>query len=859
MKENSVALSQNKFYSIYLIGFFFILFLPILAYPPLLHPASFAKSIVFRIIFSLLLFLFLGQILFRKDALRTILDRIPRGRSGLVFWLLIVLLAISILSTIFSADPNFSFWGSPYRGGGSLTYLFLILFSILIFLIVRQKDWQKLWFFSVIVGLLVSLLGIFQNFQLFSSFLIPATTKVSATLGGPTFLGLYLLLLIFPTLACGLAEKIRWKKIFYLSAVLIFIFVIVLTGSQAAYLGFGLGLIYFLLFYPKRLLIFKFFIAFLVILGLTSVIFGTHYLKTHPDSPLNKNFLIRNLFYWRIDDSRISAWKVSLNALKDRPLLGWGPENFSIPFDKHYDPSLSGIDRQPGGVVTGWWDRAHNILFEMSLTYGIPALIIYLSLFFVLFWRLQKIKTYPYKSVGISINQCNDKSAQISINQCLIAHGIQTAFLAYFADIFFSFDVFSTLLVSFFLIGWAMHLTKGRTEKEELQNYSQEIIPRKNLALLIITILVLCPLLVWFDWSYNLKPLFINSEINWAEWYSKNKKCSKAVEKMEKILPSKSILDNYLRLQYINFIKECMEEYPDQKPIFALKGIELLKEAINSRPTYTRTWLFLGTFHNIFVENSQNLEPEIKAQSLWAADSYFQKAYELNPKRQEIFVGWIKTDLLAKKYQEAKEKAQTCIDLNPKLPNCWWGKGLALLYLENYEGAAENMEIAAQKGYDINSKEALSQLLRAYLKIGEEGKDKSFYQKLADIYQKLIKYEPDNFQYHASLAYVYKTLGDYQKAAEEAIIVFLLSPESRIGIEEFLNSIPSVDNYYRVIAKNYETLITDSPKRPQYHLALAFLYKMMGEYQKAKEEATIVLELSPELRKNIEEFLKSLP
>jgi len=497
-----------------------------------------------------------------------------------------------------------------------------------------------------------------------------------------------------------------------------------------------------------------------------------------------------------MDKSRISAWKVSLNALKDRPLLGWGPENFSIPFDKYYDPSLPGINRQPGGAVTGWWDRAHNILFEMSLTYGIPALICYLFIFTILFFQLQKLKNAEKNADNYA-----EKTPKV------IYHGIQATFIAYLAALFFGFDGFSSYLVFFFLVSYSLHLIAEGTpistpKNAEQFSVVQRVVQRKfsdktlvtpNYSMIIkwknLVLVFFFVILGWFIWFYNLKPLLINNNINWADWYSKNEKCAKAVEKMEKVLPSKSILDNYLRLQYLNFIKECMKEYPDQKPIFALKGIELLKEAVDSRPTYTRTWIFLGTFNNIFVENSQNLNTETKAEFLKKANDYFQKAYELNSKRQEIFVGWIKTDLLAGEYQAAKEKAQICIDLNPGLPDCWWGKGLALLYLKDYEEAAKNMEMAAQKGYNIDSRDALLQLLQVYIKIGAEGKDKSFYQKLAEIYQKLIEYEPDNFQYHASLAFIYWKLEDFEKAREEAMIVLKLSPESRESVEEFLRTL----------------------------------------------------------------------
>src|SRR6185369_16138277 len=72
-----------------------------------------------------------------------------------------------------------------------------------------------------------------------------------------------------------------------------------------------------------------------------------------------------------LTDPRFYAWsKIDYKILLDKPWLGYGPENFSVGFDKHYDPSTPYLQ---GDV--GWWDRAHNILFQTVSDAGIFALI----------------------------------------------------------------------------------------------------------------------------------------------------------------------------------------------------------------------------------------------------------------------------------------------------------------------------------------------------------------------------------------------------------------------------------------------------------------------------------------------------
>ena len=84
------------------------------------------------------------------------------------------------------------------------------------------------------------------------------------------------------------------------------------------------------------------------------------------------------------------------------------------------------------------------------------------------------------------------------------------------------------------------------------------------------------------------------------------------------------------------------------------------------------------------------------------------------------------------------------------------------------------------------------QLAAFYSKLAKKTGQKQDYQDLAEIYQALIELYPQNPQYHATLAYTYKELGDYKKAREQALIVLELSPDSSPNVQEFLKSLPKL-------------------------------------------------------------------
>ena len=135
---------NSKLRWVYLVGFFLILALPLLNLPPWFSPPDWGKTIVFRIVLSSLIFLFIYQLLLSKDstfstAVGNVIQK--RNRAFGPFLVLIALFVIFLLATIFSLDRNFSLWGSPYRSGGFLNFAFYIIFAILVFLILRKSDW----------------------------------------------------------------------------------------------------------------------------------------------------------------------------------------------------------------------------------------------------------------------------------------------------------------------------------------------------------------------------------------------------------------------------------------------------------------------------------------------------------------------------------------------------------------------------------------------------------------------------------------------------------------------------------------------------------------------------------------------
>jgi len=767
----------KKYHLFYLTGFFIILALPILnampffGLPAWLSPPDWGKVIFFRIIISAILCLFTWQMIFDKLFASQIILKL---RSAFTYVSgLAGLFLVFLLSVIFSTDPFFSFFGDPGRAGGFLNFGFYIIFSILMFLIIEKKYWQKIWDFTISIGTLVSLVAISQHYNILNIFI--AQARPGSTIGSSVLLGIYLLFLVFMSFTFFLKEKDKKRKIAYFSAFLLFLFVIALSQSRATFLGLSVGFAYFsLLFSTKifskkeqKIIIFSK-IAFLIF-AITAVFF-IYYVNVSKEIPfLNGNNFIQKTVKGVLPrlslslvtaDPRFSVWNVAFGAIKEKPLLGWGPGNFSVAFDKYYDPSLPYITTDWGS----WYDKAHNFIFDIAVENGILGLTAYLLILGLLFYKIQNLKNKNPENY-------------------IIYHGIQATFIGYLVNNLFCFDSFSNYIILFLLIAFSLKLIsnfelKENTEKEQPASLepSQRNKKYKTLGAILLFLAFL-----WFAFAYNLKPFFINAQMNFA---SQNKNCQKSLPEMEKLLSSGTYLNHYIGIKYANLTNACLAIMPASQNLdMVKKAIMALKDNTKIRPTFTRDWLYLGRYTNFLLESSKDKTDSANLKN--EADYYFKKALELSSKRQEIFASWLKTYFVIKDYKKSEEISAQCVSQSASMGECWWYEGLSNVYLNNLDKAKENFKKAGENDYNTDDPLALYQLSQIYLELKN-------YNELVAIHQKLVNSDPKNIQYLATLAYNYKIVGDYKMAREtcQKILEIDKSAEVKQMVDEFLQTLP---------------------------------------------------------------------
>lgn len=365
-----------------IISFFIYLFLYLLLFLPLLPPISSfffpfvaPKGFYFLAISEILFFLFLIYTLFSGKF---------KFEFSPLFLTLSLFLFFSTLSTIFGVDPSRSFWSKSERMTGLLFQFHLFLFFIFLSAFLKKEDFEKIFAFSLFVALL-------------TTFFFFATKEDSmyregGPLGNSSFLGTYLLFNFFFSLYLIFESKNDFLKIFSFLSIFFIGLALILGSARAAKISifFGLLLIFFfyLIFNQKNriLKVFAIFaLCFILLSGMASFLLL-----------FKEGSFLQKIFIKLATKARIVVWEGSLKTFLERPILGYGPENYEVVFTKNFHPCL--FLKECGGEI--WFDRAHNIIFDTLISTGILGFISYLLIFLSIFLIL--LKGFLKKEISFS-------------------------------------------------------------------------------------------------------------------------------------------------------------------------------------------------------------------------------------------------------------------------------------------------------------------------------------------------------------------------------------------------------------------------------------------------------------------------
>ncbi len=843
MKINQQKFAQTKLQKAVFWGIMAAIFTPIILFPPNFQPTDWTKTILFRLAVSAIIIYFLHGFLYKKNISLSLPDK--NNPVLLPFFLLSGLLIWIFITSIFlSQDAKFSFFGSPHRAGGVLNLLFYFVFSAILAFLATKNEWKKIFKALFIVGAIASLVAFSQFFNFPSNLFISYESGgTPSLLGNSTFLAMFMIFLVFLSLAFIIKENARNKKILYGILFAIFIFTVFITGSRASYFALLAGFVFYFLFYPVKLKKLK--IAALgIVLTAALIVLAFNFIpqiskQNHIFSIISNRLSISKLTTDLVS-TRGSAWKIAWEAAKDKPFFGWGWENFYIGFEKYYDPKMPTLQRL-------WWDRPHNGFLEVLVNSGFPALLMYIAFWAVLLWQLQIFK----RKKG-------------DVEETYLAHATQAMFITYLIVLFFNFDSFASYLISFLFIGFSFYLIGQNGEKKEI-NAKTDFFQKKPV------LITLGAAVVLFAFFWHLKPFYLNETLMYANNLSSVKKCKQALAVADKKDWSKSgIIRSYASLRYADLAKRCSAAYPDKEIEYAKKVLSYMDKATHDQPKYTRSWITMGSFVNVLAAREEDRQKV--SELLEKAEQYFRNAIELSPKRQETYVEMEKSRLISKDFESMKEIAHQCMSIDPAQGICYWYLGLSEIFLGDQINGKKHIAESKEKGG----------FTPAYIQLGAAFISQNNYVDAADAYWRVTMDYPENASYHAVMAFLFKQIGKYDEAANEALKVFILQPnnsETESFLAQLLDIKPNsplihmaLGQVYAEIGKKeksiqeyniakqiYYSMAQKDPNNADHHVNLAHAYKGMQDYENAYKEAILGFKLQPLYKEKTETFIKLLP
>lgn len=308
-----------------------------------------------------------------------------------------VFVLMVVLAAIFAYDASAAFWSNYERGEGAFQMIhYYVFFLLLVFFFRDEKEWKTIFKTSLVAAGLMILYGIMANF-LQPGFIGAYTGQTApsgwfhqlvdgrfqGSLGNPAYVAPYLMFMMFYAgylwLAARRSGKSRkWTPWLYGGLIAVFFFFFILSQTRGAFLGLGAGVFVFLLYllFAGRGRQKKWagvVLALVVLLGALGFLArNSSFVQKLPEGRLLQISLSD-----ATAQTRLWVWGEAWKGFLERPILGWGPENFSTVFDKFFDPRFY----VPGQSTETWFDRAHSIYFDYLAETGILGLLSYLAIF----------------------------------------------------------------------------------------------------------------------------------------------------------------------------------------------------------------------------------------------------------------------------------------------------------------------------------------------------------------------------------------------------------------------------------------------------------------------------------------------
>lgn len=608
MIETSIETDNQRKFDQYLlraidIGVALILATPLIIstntiFPFIVGKAIFARSII-EIIFTLWLILIICY---------------PQHRPS-KSWVIISLsigFSVSIITSFTGVSFIRSLWSTFERMNGIVEQAHWLAFILVAGSVYRSlANWRVLFSLNLGMAGFVSIIGIIQYYNWIDPFLLEELTfpyssnYIKSTLGNSAFMSIYAMInsvlglgLILQSIHNGQLKGLNFLQIFWLFNTSLCFWALWLTASRWAFINSVLGALILSVGYSflktKRIKIGIIYVT----LFLSLVAIALPIAVRVVDDLENSMPMIWRILGPEEDRSysrRAAAFEAAIDAYIEKPVFGWGPENYLVPWGKH-------VDIVPGDIIPSF-DVAHSALAEKLATQGtlgiLSSILIFLTIIIVLRRSIKyRSDHYRYFIVVVTV-----------------------ALIVSYSQKLFTFDnVALTLQLSLLMAfvvseeGRLRTNTENYTQNESHKPYST----KQKSAWLIVPIAVS---LIWSLYNYNYKPYQAaqaSSELlRVSLWTDISANFNRSVDEF----PALANISRRLMIDHVGCGIATMghADYVEAVDLVAKEG----QEALRIEPQNWRIHIALAKFYQLAYDRN-SIYSEL-------ADAHVQEALKLAP------------------------------------------------------------------------------------------------------------------------------------------------------------------------------------------------------------------------------------
>jgi len=637
-------------------------------YGGLLMPLMFVPVVIFPFVFSKLIFfqILVGLTFPAYMVLAWVEPKYrPHWKSGMYLAVIAYFVAL-LLSVIFAVDPVRAWWGNQERMNGLFTLLhFFLWLTMTVSLIKTWSQWKYLLNYQVILGVFMACVALLQE-PFPNLLLFPAGGRVGGLLDNPIYMGAYQIFIFFFLALLWFKTKSNGWRAWYVIAGVASMSAMFAAGSRGPFMGLIFGIVLAavtvgVLHHNKK-------IRTGMVIGVTAALIIYIYMvmagvRSPVLAPVWKALPEAQRIF-SLDTGtagRFIAWRIAWNGFLERPITGWGLDDFHILFNRDYNPqSLR------SGYYETWFDRAHNTVMDVLSMTGIVGFVAFAALWIMLYVTVIKAR----------------KRGNIDIPTTAILIGLPAG---YFLQNLFVFDHPAAFSMSYLLYAFVICIGfkefSGHSEVEiDSKPSATNPVPWVTYGVLqavFILVVYLTSVLPAYASYITIKGNNAFSSGDVETWLADAKE---AAGIQTPYLDEQTFLDSRNLITIADSGK--LAQWPHWKEMLAIiKDVtdrHLVSHGVNAHPLF------------IYASTLQSIARATRDAEMYAqAEEMFKRAIKESPKRQQILFSYARLLVELGRFDEAMTQYKLAASYDEEIGEAWWYVGVSYWYDQNkpQEGA----------------------------------------------------------------------------------------------------------------------------------------------------------------------------